>query len=200
MGIFRYLISLGLDYLRWTQMTPMILAWSIALFALGAMTVINFQQASMTVLEWVAGIWDRYAWLPRWDLSEHTDADGSIRLTDELLKPVIFKAWAILSLVLLVTDLLRTAATGKRESRPLSRQLRTTAICIAVLVLGFVMNYLVSSDSYEGGSVEWVLLFTGTGMLVWLISAYSLSVNYALNHINGRLINTDPEGQTDRRH
>lgn len=191
MSVLRYLVSIGLDYIRWSQMVPMILAWAFILLALTAMTFINFQETSVSILAWLSGIWEKYEWLPSIDLSAYEQADGSIRITDELLQPAILKAWGVISLVLLVIDLLRTSFSGQREHKTLSRKLLIAAIGCAILSVGFLLNYWLSSESYDDGTTGWVTLFIGAPALVWLISAYSLSIGHLLNNINGRLIDRD---------
>ncbi len=193
MSVLRYLISIVLDYIRWSQMVPMILAWAFILLALAAMTFINFEETSVPILVWLAGFWEKYEWLPAIDLSAYEQADGSIRITDELLQPAILKAWGIISLVLLVIDLLRTSFSGQREHKTLSRKLLIAAIACAILSVGFLLNYWLSNESYNGGSAGWVTLFIGAPALVWLISAYSLSVGHLLNKVNGLLIDRDDD-------
>lgn len=199
MSILRYLISLVLDFIRWSQMVPMIFAWAFILLALVLMTFINFQQTSVTIVEWVADLWQRYAWLPDWDLSAFEQADGSLRITDEQLSPAILKVWGVISLALLIIDLLRTALIGHREPKPLSRKLLIAAIACAVIAVGFLLNYWLGNEPYDGGVAGWIALFIGGPLLVWLISAYSLSVGHILNRISSQLINThDDSGRMAR--
>lgn len=189
MSMLRYLFSIVLEYIRWSQMAPMILAWAFLLIALVAMTVINLQQASFTFLEWLMGIWQRYDWLPTWDNGEISEQDGTWHITDEQLKPLILKAWGVLSLLLLIIDLLRTSLFGPREPKPLSRSLLIAAIVCVLFIAGFLLNYFFGSEPYAGSKAGWLALFIGGPAVVWLISAYGLSVNHLLSRINNKLIN-----------
>jgi hypothetical protein len=49
--ILKSLLSLGLNYLRWIQLTPMLLMWGAALAMLLALTFINFQEQTFSVIE-----------------------------------------------------------------------------------------------------------------------------------------------------
>ncbi|GEM_PF-4063031 len=52
------LLSLGIDYIRWTQLAPMFLMWGFGLLILLALTFVNFQAqmvpALASFLEWLA--------------------------------------------------------------------------------------------------------------------------------------------------
>ncbi len=200
MTMLRYLFSILLDFVRWSQMVPMVLAWAFMLIALVAMTIINFQQTSFTFFEWVAGLWERHDWLPVWSTPAYEQTDGSVHITDEQLRPLILKAWGWLSLILLIIDLLRTSLFGVRQARSLRRGLVITALGCAMVGTGFGLNYLFGNEPYQGGPFGWLVLFIGGPAVVWLISAYSLSVNHLLNGLNRKLLGEHSDSAKVVRH
>ncbi len=44
---FKPLLTIGIDYIRWTQLTPMIMVWGAVLLLLLAMVFVNFQDQAL---------------------------------------------------------------------------------------------------------------------------------------------------------
>jgi hypothetical protein len=55
--ILKLLLSIGLGYMRWTQLTPMLLLWGFGLLMLLALTFVNFKEQTISalvfILEWL---------------------------------------------------------------------------------------------------------------------------------------------------
>jgi hypothetical protein len=54
------LMVAALGYFRWTQLVPMLMAWSFLLIMLGALVLVNFQEETFSVLAYVDDLYMRY--------------------------------------------------------------------------------------------------------------------------------------------
>lgn len=60
-SLARVLAGLALDYLRWSQLVPMVMAWAFLLLMVGAMLLVNFQQQSFQLIDSAARLYERVA-------------------------------------------------------------------------------------------------------------------------------------------
>lgn len=201
--LLRALASLALDYVRWTQLVPMLLAWTMLLLTVGALLLTNFQDASFSLIERGVGVYER--WIgpidsvagPATDPASATQADPrhqagseneeSLRFTDEDLFPVVLRTWALLALVGWLFGVLRTLLFGPRKPTPLARKLRITFYAAAGCSGLMWIAYALGSSTFHGSVAGWAMLFIGGPLLVWGISAWSLLVGRLVRLLQGRL-------------
>jgi hypothetical protein len=162
-------ISLGLtvlgllvDYFRWTQLTPMVLAWAALLGLLLVFAFVNFQAEGLTVLEALARLWERYPWLPRIEDPGTTGEDGAWHLDGASLRGPVLAAWGVISMVLWGVAWLWSLAFGASTPWPLRRKLKVALGAGAAGWLAFVAIYLLSSETFHDGPVRWLLTFAAT--------------------------------------
>ena len=195
-SVFRTVMSWLIDYFRWSQMVPMIMVWIFVLFGLAGITLINFQEQTISGVEAVFGFWERQAWLPRFDeawLDPVTEEDGSTHIGGEDFRAMAFKLWAGLSLILLVLDLIRRWIFGPPAPPNLVRQLLIAGLAATALFAAYLLNYLFGSEDFHGGPAQWMFVFMAFALIAWLASAYSLVVNFVLGKLS-RLVDPPPSG------
>jgi len=179
----RTVLALFIDWVRWTQFVPMLMAWAFILLALGLMALVNFQEQGFTVVERLVILWDRYPWLPRLDGAVDSTETGGLTLNDEGFRQVVVTGWAGISVVLFLLSLLRQAIFGPGELVPFTRKLRRTLLPVGLVWLGFVGTYVFGSETFHGGPVIWLFGFTAACALVLAVSAYSLGVSSLVDHV-----------------
>lgn len=176
--------GLLIDYLRWTQLVPMIFAWAFLLFSVAAVVAINFQQSVEAVVLPILDVFDAWEWL-----EEVADEDGqvSISLGDADIKGFVYKAWAALAAVGYLLGMLVSLVTGPRPPMPLGRKLVLAAVPAVLASAAFFLAWLFGSETFTGAAAGWVAMFLIGPLVVWLISAYSLSVGHVLEHVKRQL-------------
>jgi hypothetical protein len=189
--------GIWLDYLRWTQMVPMVTAWTFLALMTGAMLLVGFQEASFALIERALTWWDP-AWAaadtdadPAPDTAQEQTSDG-LHFTDEDFMPYVLTAWGIGALVGQALGALRAALFGHRKRRPLRRQLWLAAAVGLGFAVVLLLCYLFGQAPYQGPAVFWFALFAGAPLMAWLVSAYSLSVNALLLRFKDMLQDDGP--------
>jgi hypothetical protein len=181
--IVRTVMALFIDYVRWTQFVPMLMAWAFIFLALGLMALVNFQEQGFTVVERLIVLWDRYPWLPRLDGAVDPSETGGLTLNEEGFRRLVVSGWAGISVVLFLLSLLWQAVFGPAKPVPFTRKLRRTLLPAGLVWLGFVGTYLFGSETFHGGPILWLFGFTAACALVLGVSAYSLGVSSLLDHV-----------------
>lgn len=181
--ILRTIVALFIDWVRWTQFVPMLMAWAFILLALALMALVNFQEPGFTVVERLVILWDRYPWLPRLDGAVNPTETGGLTLDGEGFQSLVVTGWAGISLVLLLLSLLRQAIFGPASPVPFMKKLRWTLIPAGLVWLGFVGTYLFGSETFHGGPLVWLFGFTVACGIVVAVSAYSLGVGTILGQM-----------------
>jgi len=177
----RTLLGLAIDWLRWTQLVPMILAWAALLGAVIVFAFVNFQSQGLDVLEALQGWWARHDWLPRLELPEgRTGADGAWHVTGEDFRGPVLGLWGALSLAFWLLALGARLAFGAPPPWPLLRKLKAVAAAGAGAWTLLVAVYLASDQVFHGGPLQWLLIFAVCCLLPVLISLYALTVAHAL--------------------
>jgi hypothetical protein len=180
---FKFAVTLAIDYLRWTQLSPLVTIWAFGIAMLAAMLFINFEEQSWdtlgSLLEWIAGlpvIGGRFA---AW-LESLAGEDETIRLGGNDLKAAVFKAWSLLSLAFLLLALAVNWAFGPFKPWSLKRKLGIAGLCCLGLLAGFVAVYFADPELFNGPASRWMLNFGGIGLMLFIVSAWCLSIAHAL--------------------
>lgn len=197
----RVLAGLAIDYLRWTQLIPMITAWTFLLLTVGAMLLVSFQQESFSLIERGAAGYERIFGSIEPEQSAERPAsetesedrsvaagDAAVRFSSEDFMPWVLKAWAIVALAGWLLGMLRTRIFGPREPIDLRRKLLLAAVPGISCVVLFGLAYFFGSEEFHGSTLGWMLMFTGFPFGVWLVSAYSLAVTHGLDIVRRRIV------------
>ena len=185
------LLSLGLGYLRWTQLTPMVLMWGFGLLMLLALTFVNFQEQSLSLLG------SFLEWLTRLPvIGEHviqllSDKDTSTHMATTNIESFIFSAWAVLSLVFFLAGMVLSLLFGPFQPWTLKRKILLAGAGVVLLLAGLVANYYVVPQNFNGEASAWMLNFSLISLLVFVVSAYCLSVAHFLGYLNQSLMTSE---------
>ena len=174
---------LVLDYVRWTQFVPMLVAWAFILLGVGMMALVNFQETGFTVVEWLVATWERYPWLPRLGEAVDTTESGGLRLDGDGFREVVLAGWAGISAVLLVLSLARRALFGPADPMPFRRKLGWLVAALALIWLALAGIYLLGSETFHGPPWHWFLGFTLACGGLFVVSAYSLAWGHFLGWV-----------------
>ena len=184
------MLSLGLGYLRWTQLTPMILIWGFSLIMLLTLTFVHHQEQSVPLIE------SFLEWLMRLPFvgeritvflsAESTPADTTTGNLDSF----IFSSWSVLSLVFMVTGMVISTLFGPFQPWRLKRKVLLAGVGAVLLLTGLVGVYYMTPEKFNGGALAWMLNFSLISLLVFGISAYCLSVSHFLVYLNNALMAT----------
>lgn len=179
----KLIVTLAIDYVRWTQLAPLITLWAFGIAMLAALLFVNYEEQSLdalgSLLQWIAGlplIGDRFtAWLESLAGEEET-----IRLGGNDLKAAVLKAWSLLSLAFMVLALAINWIFGPFRPWSLKRKLGIAALCCMVLLAGFVAVYFANPERFNGPTSGWMFNFGGIGLVLFIVSAWCLSIAHAL--------------------
>ena len=194
-SLARMVAGLALDYVRWTQLVPMILAWAFLLLMVGAMLLVNFQQQSFGLIERGIALYERVAG-PVEDVpmppdgtiespgsdsspvpSETGAAQAAVTFTGEDLESLALKAWALMALAGWLLGMAFRLLFGRRPRVGLKRKLLVTGgACLGCTGL-FLFAYSFGSERFDDPFAAWLAMFVGIPLAVWCISAYSLAIS-----------------------
>jgi hypothetical protein len=181
-----------IDYVRWTQLAPMVTMWLLALLMMAGMLFVNNQDAILDILVPVWVWLESLPWVGE-PVSARMEAaaaeEGPLSLGGEDLKDVALRAWAAIALVFMLLALIAGWMFGPFKPWTLRRKLGLIAWACVLLMAGFVAVYFADPEAFNGPVSRWMLMFTGVAVLILLVSAWCLSIAHALGLLK-RLIST----------
>lgn len=201
----RVVFGLGLDYLRWVSLTPMVIAWALFLFMVVFFNFVNVEDSIWDTLErGYEAYSERFgpiAWIEEGEAAHEQEA--AVREVDPAAQepvefglddvtPWIMKVWGIIALAAWLLSVLRTALFGPRPPRPLAGKMRLLAIALLTGWALLFVAYFVGRPIYDGGFFGWFALFTGVALIVGVISVVTLVVGEVIDSMRRWL---EPEGQ-----
>ncbi len=192
----KLIVSLGLDYIRWTQLAPLITVWLFALGIVAAILVVENVDAVMdaidAVLMWISGLpVVGEALLAK--MESMAGEDGRIELGGHELKAAVLRIWSIGSLTLMILALLIRWIFGPFKPWSLKRKLATVALICAVWVVAVVISFVLTQGDLEGEGFAMFMTFALQGLVLFIINLWFLSVSHFIGWIQ-RLINDPDQG------
>ena len=182
-------IAAGLiGYLRWTQLVPMLVAWTFAWGALAAFLLVNFQAEGLPAITGVLDLWERHAWLPRLDGRDLQGPGDGVQVETEDVRAFALKAWGLVSLVLYLADLVLHHVRGPRKPWSWTRSMRIVALLGATTFGAYIVAWLLSDVPFHGSSLRWVFTFAFLSLLPVLFSVYSLTAKHVLDRLAERVV------------
>lgn len=191
-GLPRLLLAIGLDYVRWLILTPMVLTWAFFLFMVVIMLLVNFGGAVSDALEKGYDTYRQHFGPAQWleggeDVAPATtesapEGGDTVQFTGDDIVPWVMKAWGVLALAGWLLGMLRELAFGSRAPRSLEQKLRLAAAAAGIGWLLLFAAYFLGSETYHGSFLAWFALFTGSAVAVVVVSA----VVMAVGHVVGR--------------
>jgi hypothetical protein len=191
-SILRSIATAGIDYVRWTQLVPMVTVWVFMVLMAVAMLFVTFQTESMTLMQELQlrypELTERIAgWAGNPALANTHDSgapEGSLHFSDEDIMPFVLKAWAVLALVGSLLGALRNRIFGPKPPTPLLRKLLLAALFAALCSGAFFAAYHFGGEHFNDGLSSWLPLFVGIPLFAWVVSVYSLGVSHLLGRLN----------------
>jgi hypothetical protein len=182
-------VAAGLiGYLRWTQVVPMLVAWTFAWGALAAFLFANFQAEGMPAVTGVLELWERHAWLPRLDGRDLRGPGDGVQVDTDDIRAFALKAWGLASLVLYLAELVLHHVRGTRQPRSWARLMRIVALLGAATFGAYIVAWLVSDVTFHGSALRWMFTFAFLSLLPVLFSVYSLTARVVLDRLAERIV------------
>ena len=186
--VLKLLLSLGLGYMRWTQLTPMLLMWGFALVMLLALTFVNFQEQTISAL---ASLLEWLTQLPLVGTRMASLLSGEstgMHLNTGDFESLVLSTWAVVSLVLMLVGMVLSWLFGPFRPWTLKRKIVLAAAGMVLLLGGLVANYYAAPHNFNGAASAWMLNFAFISLLVFGVSTYSLSMAHFLAYLNDALM------------
>ena len=197
--ILKLLLSWGLGYMRWTQLTPMLLLWGFGLLMLLALTIVNFQELTISALEFIL------EWLMRLPVVGDqiatllSDKKNEIHIATGNFKTFVLSSWAALSLMFMLASIILSLLFGPFQPWTLKRKLQITSGGAVLLLAGMTANYYAAPEYFNGQASAWILNFSLISLLVFVVSAYCLSIAHFLSYLNDALMADELNTSNDPR-
>ena len=199
--ILKLLLSLGLGYMRWTQLTPMLLIWGFGLLMLLALTFVNYQEQTFSALEYFLEWTMQLPVVGERITPLLSDESTATNMTTSDFKSFVLSAWAVLSLAFMLAGFILSSILGPFQRWTLKRKLLIAGAGVVLLLAGMAVNYYAAPQNFNGEASAWMLNFSLISLLVFVVSAYCLSVAHFLAYLNealmaGELNSPDDSGAT----
>lgn len=154
----------------------MILLWGIGILVLLLMLHTSHQETSMSLLEPVLNalvtlpvIGDNIqSWLETTDGNYNTDD----------IRHMIFSAWGLLSLLLMMLDILRRKYASPSHTRNFKQRHLRLLGALLLLALGYLMVYWSTPEQYNGSGWGWVGLLGAYSLILYCVSLYAMALGY----------------------
>ena len=207
--LLRILLGLGLDYLRWVSLTPMVLVWALYLVLVFLMIYANFEGSFYDGLERGYEIYsERFgpiAWIEEGQAAyEREQATGTVEATPEeaeefdisALFRLIMKIWGIVALAAWLLSILRGMVFGPRPPRTLGQKLKLMFLAVLGGWGVLFLTAMFGSTTFEGGVSGWVVWFSVLAVIVTIVSVVTLTVGQAFEFLRKRLEPEPAPGST----
>ena len=199
-NILKLLLSWGLGYMSWAQLTPMFLLWIFGSLMLLALTFVNLQEQSISALEFIL------EWLMQLPLVGERIApllsgeNTGMHIATIDLKSFVLSSWAVLSLAFMLVNMFISLLLGPFQPWALKRKIWIASAGAVLLLAGMVANYYAAPQNFNGEAGAWMLNFSLISLLVFIVSAYCLSISRFLGYLNAALMAGELNTSQLRRH
>ena len=186
MLIAKLLAKLGLDYVRWTQLIPMVIGWAFALIMIFGISLVAFQGSIDAMIERAEPTIERILGPVTETPAEENSPDESatIKLTEDDIVPWIYRIWGGLALLGWIFSIIRTKLFGPKPSRKLKRKIGITAIaCIAYTGILILFNLSIGDFSGNTGP-ELLVFFVLLPILLFIVSVWGLSISHIIDKLH----------------
>jgi len=186
--ILKLLLSLGLGYMRWTQLTPMLLIWGFGLLMLLALTFVNHQEQTFSALDYFLEWTMQLPVVGERITPLLSDESTATNITTSDFKSFVLSAWAVLSLAFMLAGFILSSLLGPFQPWTLKRKILIAGAGVVLLLAGMAANYYAAPQNFNGEASAWMLNFSLIALLVFVVSAYCLSVAHFLAYLNEALM------------
>ena len=185
--------------MRWTQLTPMLLLWGFGLLMLLALTIVNFQELTISALEFMLEWLVQIPVVGEYIMQLLPDENSNTHISKSDYKSFVLSGWAVLSLVFMLAGIVLSALFGPFQPWALKSKLLLAGAATVLLLAGMVANYYAAPQNFNGDASAWMLNFSLISLLVFVVSAYCLSVSHFLGYMNEALLAGELQAADDSR-
>lgn len=184
--IAKLLAKLGLDYIRWTQLVPMVIGWAFALIMVIGMSLVAFQGEIDSMLERAEPAIERLLGPAPEAPAEVSSSDESatIQVTDDDILPWIYRIWGGLALLGWILSIIRTKLFGPKPPRKLKRKIVITAIACISYTGVLILIYLFIGDFSGNTGPELLVPFVLLPILLFIVSVWGLSISHIIDKLH----------------
>jgi len=179
----QFFSSLVIDYIRWSQLAPMITMWFFAALMVFMLYFVNHQDETVTgaaaVVSWVAELPVVGPSFIEWMEKRETD-EGALHFGGDDFKVVAMKIWVLLSLAMMVTGWVANLIFGPFQPLTLKRKLGFAGLGSLAFIAGFFGVYLLSPGLFNATPTQLTLNSVGIALLLFLVSVWCLSISHML--------------------
>ena len=193
------LLSWVLSYTRWTQLTPMLLLWGFGLLMLLALTLVNFQEQTLSALEFILEWLMRIPVAGDYIASMLSGENSETHIATNDFNSFVLSSWAALSLVFMLAGIILSLLFGPFQPWTLKRKLQITSGGVVLLLAGMMANYYAAPQNFNGEAFAWMLNFSLISLLLFVVSAYCLSISHFLGYLNNALMADELNASDDPR-
>lgn len=177
--IVKAAVNLALDYIRWTQLIPIVLAWAFAFAMVAGLMLIMFQSDIDSLIGWAGGLYESvFGPIP-----EAPEGEGEINITQDDAVPFVLKTWGWLALAGWIIGMIRSYFYGPLPERTLRSKIKIAGIATGICAAIVIVAYLSLGDTSKNRPIEMIISFTLPPLLLWGISIYSLTVSHLVNKL-----------------
>ncbi|MES3630352.1 MAG: hypothetical protein PPP56_09325 [Longimonas sp.] len=182
------IIKLGLDYVRWTQLTPVLLVWGFMLIMLAGLGFVGVYEMARSnpdtidaLIERVEPLAERFIDPVTAPETESEEESVSIQLTEDDIIPWILRAWGILALVGLLMSSIRTWVWGAPERWPLRRKFGVAGIASLIAGWAFLGGAALLDPSLR--MIHLVVYGALVPLVLFALCAWALGVGYVVDRV-----------------
>ena len=186
--LLRAIISLAIDYFRWTQLVPMLACWALLIACLVAFVLTSFESQGLAALEAVLAIVAAVASVLPESFTPRA-ADGSIELSGDELIDMAMWSWFFVSMIAVVINWIVGERLRPRFLTTLRGRIGTAGFAASFVSIAMIAVRLLAPGNFNGSFVSWLPFLLGAPVIVWFVSIYSLSVSAALGLLEPVLTN-----------
>jgi len=191
--IGKLLANLVLDYLRWTQLIPMVLCWAFACVMIGGLLLVGFHEATQAHPDRFGEGLEQAGPV----LGPVLDAVGPVVsfMADSgeglTVEQGVIRIWGWLALIGMLLSWLRTAVWGPPNPWPLRRKIGVaafTAVAYGLLLSGAIVFFSAEASTLAivANAVAFPLVLVG-------ISAWGLAVSQLIYTLQRELVDANGE-------
>ena len=172
-------INLVLDYVRWTQLVPMIIGWAFAIIMVLALFFISFEGQIDSLLQRA----EPYAERLLGPAPENTETSGSgtVELSGDDIIPWIYRIWGAIAFAMWILSVIRTKIWGPPKKKGLKRKITLIGLAvISFVVLNLLFFMLIGTSNTRG---ELIIALTLPPILLFIVSCWGVGISHFISKI-----------------
>lgn len=200
------LLRTGLSYAAWTQIIPAVLAWLFAILVLTALVLIGIDARGGDPTSIMQAVAERFpgfsSRLGGWfetrvapSIQAATDPEtGAVHLDRIDFWGAASYLWFWLSVAGTALGFVWRMVFGPRPGQPLGRKLSLVVGACAAYTVALFVTLMALPPNFRGDTLEWVGLAIGAGLIVCVVTSYSVAVAHGLGKLADALATNAQEG------